>query len=153
VADTIPPIFRSALDEPAPPDPPEDEGAGDDDGEHRHLFLQMPVPIFAVYSDGSVVANEWRGTLIQGWCWGASLVTADLLWRGVWGWIGGGWVINFRDGLFAGPLTVVATLLVMFAAGVAICQPTRLRRLWAASMLMAAMFMVSVLIVRGWWLP
>ncbi len=80
----IPSIFRDALDEPAPPDPPEigPERDGGDDG-HRVRFVH---PVLMLLSDGSIVAQDWRGTLIQGWCWGASLVTGWLLGQGIWGW-------------------------------------------------------------------
>jgi hypothetical protein len=144
----IPPAFRSALDEPAPPEPPESEPErGDDDGGHHVQFLH---PVVMLLSNGGMQTTGWKGTLIQGWCWGSSLVTLVLLGRGVWGWISGGWPIGFREGLFIGAITVALVLVAIFSAARSVLHPNLYWRLVSVATLMAVMFMLSVLIVRAW---
>lgn len=146
---TIPPAFREALDEPAPPPPP-DEAGGEEDRPHHHHVFEIDLPVFAIYRDGSMVGNGWIGLVVNGWCWGASLVTAWLLGRGVWEWLAWQRPIGYRDGLVIGALTVVGGLLVIFLAVRAVLSPSRLWRLQAIVSLMAGMFLLSTLIVRAW---
>lgn len=55
-------LWRSALDEPAPPSPPEsqeDDGRGEG-GPQFHLV--MPLVIF--HDDGAITTGDWRGTAL-----------------------------------------------------------------------------------------
>jgi hypothetical protein len=80
----IPPVFRDALDEPAPPDPPEAEPDRGDDGDHYHVFA--PLPVFAIYSDGTRVGNGWAGHILDAWFHLASFVTVGLALWALWAW-------------------------------------------------------------------
>lgn len=63
-------IFRAALEEPAPPDPPETvEERFDGDG---HRCIQ---PVLMVFPDGGLAASNWAGTLLLGWFAVATFVT------------------------------------------------------------------------------
>lgn len=145
----IPPVFRSALDEPAPPTPPETE-PDDDGGDDGHMPVRVVQPLLIVFSDGAVASAGRGGTLLLLWTAAASLATATMLWREAWWWIGGGWLIGWRDGLVLGALTVVVALIVVFGTVAAIYQPTRGRRIAPVAAVMAATFFLSVLIVRAW---
>lgn len=83
----IPSPFRQVfggptLDEPAPPPPVEPADGGD--GGHFHHVFDVPMPIFAVYPDGGVVAQDWRGTLFLVWLGLATFVTSWAIAAAVW---------------------------------------------------------------------
>jgi hypothetical protein len=77
----IPPIIRDAFPDDRPPDPPEIEPERDDDDRHGHHWIAVPLPVFAIYSDGTRVGNGWTGHLLDAWLHLATFVTVGL---GVW---------------------------------------------------------------------
>ena len=85
---SIPPIIRRAFPDDAPPDPPEAEPDRDDDDRHEHHVFEVPLPVFAIYSDGSRVGNGWLGHLLDLWFSAASLVTIGATIWAIWSWFG-----------------------------------------------------------------
>lgn len=143
----IPSAFRDALDEPAPPVPPESEPErGDDDGGH----IQFVHPVVMLLSNGGVQTAGWKGTLIQGWCVGASLVTAVTLGQGFWGWLSGGWPFDYRGGLFVGALMVGLTLAAVDRAIYTVRQPDRWRRTGSVIALVVLVAMLVIVSMRVW---
>lgn len=107
-------MFRAALDEPVPPDPPEIEAEGGDGG-HHHLW---PFPLVQIWVDGSVTAIGIVGMAILGWIALATLVTL---------WLVVDWVLANGPGLVYWTVGIfVSTLL--FGVGQAIWQWLRRRK-------------------------
>lgn len=152
----IPPAFRAlfgggtSTDEPAPPPPVDpDEGDGGD-GHHHHFHLQITTPKLIVLSDGSVRTDGYGGTLLVGWCWLASAVTVWVLVQAAWHWLGYlGWG-GFHAGLFGGALTAGLVLFVVVGAGIAIYQPTWVRRFVPVVLLVASAVLLGWVIDRWW---
>lgn len=69
----IPPVFRTALDEPAPPPPVDPEPEDDDHGGH-HIHIVHPALV--VFSDGAVHTASWASSLLLGWIWLATGITS-----------------------------------------------------------------------------
>lgn len=117
-------MFRSALDEPAPPDPPETEPERDDDGGHQHHWIAVPLPVFAIYSDGTLVGNGWAGTFLQGWWWLGSFVTMALALWAAWSWL--------PYALLAFGLALVLCFGWIVLGGIAEIERQHLARWWAS---------------------
>ena len=86
----IPQPFRSlfggpALDEPAPPDPPEVEPEEEDDDDDQHIHFVHPVVL--LLSNGGMQTTAWKGSLLVGWGWLASFVTVWCVVDAVWWWL------------------------------------------------------------------
>ena len=111
----IPPVFlRDALDEPAPPDPPEAEPERDDDDGHHHHHL----PPLILYRNGGVETNGIEATLLVGWFHVASFVTIGLGIWAAWTWFGA--IANGMVGLMwlAMSLALSVLCISIFVAGV-----------------------------------
>lgn len=115
---SVPPVFRSALDEPAPPDPPEvePEDDGDDSGHHIHMIH----PVVMVLSNGAVQTTGSGGTLLT------AVVIANAL---IVAWLGWSWL---RTSVTAFDVALMlVTLLVAFGGACAgLIVTTGLSNLW-----------------------
>lgn len=94
----IPPAFRQALDEPAPPDPPEMD-ADDDGGDGHHIHIMRPV--LMLFSNGGHETMSIDGTVLLGWFWIASFVTVWTVADWIWWWLARrGWLEAVWDAGF-----------------------------------------------------
>ncbi|MGE3267127.1 MAG: hypothetical protein AB7P40_00155 [Chloroflexota bacterium] len=144
-------LFRSAVDELAPPAPPEAIEDRDDDGGDP---CTCPAPVLVVLEDGSLSAHRW-GLGLLAWLGVSTGVTALWLLSAVTNVVMGGPTWGLRAGLVLGAFTAFLAALVLFlglaTAFVGKSMPSNQR----APVVGALVSLASLLgwCVARWWLP
>lgn len=135
-------LFRSAVDEPAPPAPPEAIEDRDDDGGDP---CTCPAPALVVLDDGSVSARSW-GVGLLAWLGVSTGVTVLWLLSSVANYFTSG-PFGLRAGLVAGGVTMV----LMLIAGACAALLHQRGRAFVIVLLMVAMTGLGAISAMWWW--
>lgn len=144
-------LWRSAVDEPAPPDPPEAIEDRDDDGGDPCTY---PAPALVVLDDGSVSARSW-GVGLLAWLGVSTGVTVLWLLSAVTNVVMGGPTWGLRAGLVLGAFTAFLAALVLFLGLAITFVGKSIPSSQRAPVVGALVCLASLLgwCVARWWLP